>query len=158
VDTLTGALDYPMLIVTTAVGRERGGCLVGFHTQCSIDPPRWAVWLSKANHTYDIALGSSTLAIHFPSVDDLDLAELFGEATGDEVDKFAACEWTPGADGVPLLDRIPNRIVGRVRDVVDDGGDHQCFVIDIDDVHQGPRPLRQLGFQSVRGFHAGHPA
>ena len=155
-DRLTGELDYPMLIVTTAAGRERAGCLVGFHTQCSIEPPRWAVWLSKANHTYDVALGASTLAVHFPSVDDLDLAELFGEMTGDEVDKFAACAWTPGRDGVPLLDRIPNRIVGRVRDVVDDGGDHQCFVIDIDEVQHRP-PLHPLGFQAVRGLDAGHP-
>ena len=155
-DHLTAELDYPMLIVTTAAGGERSGCLVGFHTQCSIDPPRWAVWISKTNHTYGVARGASTLAVHFPSVDDIDLARLFGEATGDDVDKFARCEWTAGTDGVPLLDRIPNRIVGKVRDVVDDGGDHQCFVIDVDQV-QHRRPVRMLGFQAVRGFDAGHP-
>ena len=146
-----------MLIVTAAAAGERSGCLVGFHTQCSMDPPRWAVWLSKANHTYRIALEAQTLALHFPSVDDHELAELFGEATGDDVDKFAECEWTDGPDGVPLLDRIPNRIIGRVRAVVEDDGDHQCFVIDVDEVHHRP-PLRPLGFQAVRGFEAGHPA
>ena len=144
-----------MLIVTAAAAGERSGCLVGFHTQCSMDPPRWAVWLSKANHTYGVALEASMLALHFPSVDDRDLAELFGEATGDEVDKFAECEWTGGPGGVPLLDRIPNRIIGRVREVVDDDGDHQCFVIDVDEV-QHRHPLRPLGFQAVRGFEAGH--
>src|SRR5436309_11032282 len=91
-DTLTSELEYPMLIVTTAAGGERSGCLVGFHTQCSIDPPRWAVWISKENRTYRVAQGATTLAVHFPSVDDRELAELFGEETGDEVDKFAACE------------------------------------------------------------------
>lgn len=156
-ESLTGQLDYPMLIVTTTCAGERSGCLVGFHTQCSIHPPRWAVWISKVNHTYRVARGASTLALHFPSVDDYDLAELFGGATGDEVDKFAACGWSDGPAGVPLLDRIPNRIVGRVRDVVDDGGDHQCFVIDIDEIHH-PESLRPLGYQAVRGFHPGHPA
>ena len=155
-ESLTTELDYPMLIVTTGVGGERSGCLVGFHTQCSIDPPRWAVWISKENHTYGVALRATTLALHFPSVDDADLAELFGEKTGDEVDKFSLCDWTDGADGVPLLQRIPDRIIGRVRDTVDDGGDHQCFVIDVDHVQRG-RSLRQLGFQAVRGFDAGHP-
>jgi flavin reductase (DIM6/NTAB) family NADH-FMN oxidoreductase RutF len=156
-DTLVAELDYPMVIVTTIAGGERSGCLVGFHTQCSIDPARWAVWISKKNHTYRIALEASTLAVHFASVDDRDLAELFGEATGDEVDKFAQCEWTDGPDGVPLLDRITNRIIGRVLDTVDDGCDHQLFVIEIGDA-QHTHPLRQLGFQSVRGLHAGHPA
>lgn len=34
-------LDYPMLIVTTRSGGELDGCLVGFSTQCSIDPARF---------------------------------------------------------------------------------------------------------------------
>ena len=156
-ERLTSELEYPMLIVTAAAGDERSGCLVGFHTQCSIHPPRWAVWVSKANHTYRVALRASRLAAHFPSVDDRDLAELFGEETGDEIDKFAACAWTEGPDGVPLLDRLPNRIVGCVRDIIDDGSDHQLFVIDVDEIEHGPERLRPLGFQAVRGFDAGHP-
>ena len=46
---LIAQLDYPMIVVTTASAGERAGCLVGFHTQSSIDPERFAVWLSKAN-------------------------------------------------------------------------------------------------------------
>src|SRR5712672_2014870 len=90
-DALTSELDYPMVIVTTVADGERSGCLVGFHSQCSIHPARWALWVSKANHTYGVALRATRLAVHFPSVDDVDLAELFGEETGDEVDKFARC-------------------------------------------------------------------
>ena len=157
-DKLTSELDHPMLIVTTAVDGELSGCLVGFHSQCSIDPPRWAVWISKVNHTYGIAQRATTLALHFPSADDGDLAALFGEQTGDSVDKFERCAWTAGRDGVPLIDRLPNRIIGRVRDHVDDGGDHQLFVVDLDDLQHGPEPLRALGFQAVRGFDPGHPA
>jgi flavin reductase (DIM6/NTAB) family NADH-FMN oxidoreductase RutF len=156
-DTLTSELDYSMVIVTTVADGERSGCLVGFHTQCSIQPARWAVWVSKANHTYGVALRAETLAVHFPSTGDRDLAELFGEETGDEIDKFAECAWTAGPDGLPLLDRLPNRVVGRVLDTVDDGCDHQLFVIEMTDV-QHAHPLRQLGFQHVRDFEAGHPA
>jgi flavin reductase (DIM6/NTAB) family NADH-FMN oxidoreductase RutF len=156
-DTLVAELDYPMVIVTTVADGERSGCLVGFHTQCSIHPPRWAVWISKENHTYRVATNATTLAVHFPSADDLDLAQLFGEETGDEIDKFAQCDWTAGPDGVPLLDRIANRIVGRVLDAVDDGCDHQLFVIEFGE-EEHRHPLHQLGFQSVRGLDAGHPA
>ena len=157
-ERLTSELDHPRLIVTTAAAGERAGCLVGFHSQCSIHPLRWAVWISKTNYTYRVAVRASVLAMHFPLQGDDDIAHLFGEETGDDVDKFARCAWTEGAGGVPLLDRLPNRLVGRIRDVIDDGGDHQLFAVDIDETNQGVGPLRTLGYQSVRGFDPGHPA
>ena len=54
---LVAAVDYPMYVVTAAVPdeRERSGCLVGFATQCSMDPPRMIVCLSRTNHTYRVA-------------------------------------------------------------------------------------------------------
>jgi hypothetical protein len=36
---VVATLDYPMYIVTTAVGEERAGCLIGLTSQCSIDAP-----------------------------------------------------------------------------------------------------------------------
>src|SRR3712207_8083841 len=49
---LVGDLEYPMFIVTARAGAEPLGCLVGFATQTSIDPPRFAVCLSHRNRTY----------------------------------------------------------------------------------------------------------
>ena len=46
-ESIVGRIDYPMYIVTALVGEERDGCLVGFTTQCSIEPPRFAAFLSK---------------------------------------------------------------------------------------------------------------
>ncbi|MFE2251449.1 flavin reductase, partial [Streptomyces lavendulae] len=47
-DPFTDYLDGPVYVVAVAVavGAERAGCLVGFASQCSIDPPRFIVWLS----------------------------------------------------------------------------------------------------------------
>ena len=42
-DAFVGGLDYPVFVVTAAHGEERSGCLVGFATQASIDPPRMLV-------------------------------------------------------------------------------------------------------------------
>ena len=111
--TLMSALDNPLIVVTTAEAGERAGCLVGFHTQSSIDPQRYCVWLSKANHTYRVGLHSSHLAIHFLSAADLPLAELFGTLTGDTVDKFAGLRVSPGAGGAPVLADCPNWLVAR---------------------------------------------
>jgi flavin reductase (DIM6/NTAB) family NADH-FMN oxidoreductase RutF len=76
-----------MIVVTASYGDERAGCLVGFHSQCSIAPVRYAVWLSRANYTCRVALQASHVGIHFLSREDESLARLFGEQTGDEIDK-----------------------------------------------------------------------
>src|SRR4051794_9769130 len=97
------SLDPPLVVVTTAVGDERGGCLVGFHAQAGIDPERYSVWLSKANHTYRLALRSTHLGIHFLAEDQLWLAERFGTWTGDDVDKFDGLSVSDGVGDLPLL-------------------------------------------------------
>lgn len=127
---LMGTLDPPMVVVTTASGGVRAGCLVGFHAQCGMNPPMYAVWLSKANHTYRIAALADTFAVHFLHSDQHDLAERFGTSTGDEIDKFDRVPWTPGPDGVPLLDDCPDRFTGHRLAWLDAGADHVCLMLE----------------------------
>ena len=111
---LTGDLDYFMLVVTVVAGDRRAGCLVGFSTQCSISPARFLVCLSDKNHTTRVAVEADALAVHFLPDTSEELAELFGSHTGDELDKFARCEWHFGPDGLPILDACGRWFVGRV--------------------------------------------
>jgi flavin reductase (DIM6/NTAB) family NADH-FMN oxidoreductase RutF len=158
-DALVASLDTPMIVVTTAVGDERAGCLVGFHAQCSIEPVRYAVWLSKANHTCRVALHASHLALHLLGAEDRPLAELFGELTGDEVDKFERCASTPGPHGVPLLDDCPDRIVCRRTAFLEEGSDHVCFVLEPELVTAGEGPRRsRLRLSDVSDMTPGHEA
>src|SRR3954451_19397105 len=108
VHELIDELDYPMFIVTAAAGSDRAGCLVGFATQCSIDPPRFLVCLSDKNRTFRVARHARTLVVHLVPREATGLAELFGSETGDEVDKFARCAWSEGPDGTPVLDDCRN--------------------------------------------------
>jgi flavin reductase (DIM6/NTAB) family NADH-FMN oxidoreductase RutF len=136
-DSLMTSLDTPMVVVTTAVAGERAGCLVGFHAQSAIDPPRYCVWLSKANHTYRVALRSSHLAVHFLTEDDFELAEHFGTLTGEDVDKFDGVAFRSGPDGVPLLEQCPNRLVLKRVALLDEGGDHVCLSAECLDAETG---------------------
>jgi len=43
-------VDYLMLIVAAKANGGRAGCLAGLATQCSIDPPRSPLYLSRRNH------------------------------------------------------------------------------------------------------------
>ncbi|SEG67255.1 NADH-FMN oxidoreductase RutF, flavin reductase (DIM6/NTAB) family [Thermomonospora echinospora] len=161
VGEFVAGFDYPMFVVTAvdpATG-ARAGCLVGFATQTSIEPFRFLVCLSRRNHTYRVAGSAPVLAVHVlgrEGEDQRELASLFGEETGDEIDKFARCDWRPGPGGVPLLTASPRRLVGRVLERLD-LGDHVGFLL-------APVGLRidsaadPIGFAALPDLDAGHPA
>ena len=154
-EAIVGDLNDPAYVVTTAAGTERDGCLVGFATQCSIEPPRFGVWLSKANRTYRIALSAPTLVVHLLRQGDEDLAHHFGALTGDEVDKLEDVDWHPGPDGCPVLARcdwFAGSIIERV-----DTGDHVAFVLDPHGGRCERSGTRQLGIQDLGDIDAGHP-
>jgi flavin reductase (DIM6/NTAB) family NADH-FMN oxidoreductase RutF len=153
---LMGELDYSMLIVTTAAGGERAGCLVGFATQVSIDPPRFLVCLSVQNRTFRVACAAPTLAVHFVPREQGELAELFGGETGDETDKFARVQWRPGPDGVPVLSALENWFAGRVLERYD-FGDHHGFLLEPVEGAAG-RGDASLTFHRARRIEPGHPA
>ena len=148
-------LDYPMIVVTVATAAERAGCLVGFSTQCSIDPARYAVCISKHNHTAEVASRCATMIVHVLGPDHERLARLFGEATGDTVSKFDEYPWSSGPEGVPILadcDWFACRVASRI-----DVGDHVLYLLDVtDDGWAAATASGQLGFQRVKELTPGH--
>jgi flavin reductase (DIM6/NTAB) family NADH-FMN oxidoreductase RutF len=153
---LTAGADTPMYVVTAATAGARAGCLVGFATQASIEPPRLMVLLSKANRTYRLARRTSWLAVHYLHEANHELAALFGGETGDEVDKFTRCSWRPGPGGIPLLDGTRGWVLGAVVRRAD-VGDHVAHLLDVVEAEtdRGGAPLSSRG---VRTLTAGHPA
>ncbi|MEG3627765.1 flavin reductase family protein [Streptomyces poriticola] len=157
-DVFTGRLDPDMCVVTAAAGGDRAGCLVGFASQCSLRPVRFAVWLSELNHTFRVARTARVLAVHLLARDQLPLAEIFGGTTGDDgVDKFRTVRWRHGYGGAVVLEDAEAWFVGRVLSYTG-GGDHIGFVLD--PVEWGGRaepggPLLRLG--DTRGITPGHP-
>jgi flavin reductase (DIM6/NTAB) family NADH-FMN oxidoreductase RutF len=153
---LVGEIDYSMLIVTTAAAGQRAGCLVGFATQCSIDPPRFLVCLSEKNRTFRVAEHSEALLVHFVATDNETLVELFGSVTGDDDDKFARCRWHTGPRGLPVLDECPRWFAGEILERLT-LGDHRGYLL-------SPfAAVRQTGtepfpFHRARLIEPGHPA
>lgn len=151
-----GDLDYPMFIVTARGGGELAGCLVGFATQCSIDPVRFIVCLSDKNRTFRVARDAEVLGVHAVPEGAAELAELFGSKTGDAVDKFGQVSWSSGPSGVPILDDCGNWFAGRILERVP-AGDHWAFFLEPlggdGDERQGT-----FMFQEARWIDAGHEA
>jgi flavin reductase (DIM6/NTAB) family NADH-FMN oxidoreductase RutF len=153
VELATG-LDYLMIVVTATSEAGPAGCLVGFSTQCSIDPPRYLVCLSDKNRTARVASQADVLAVHFLSADDRELARLFGGETSDETDKFALCPWTPGPERVPILDACRRWFAGRVLERFN-LGDHVGFVLE-PILAQSDGDAEGLWFQQVKDLDPGH--
>jgi flavin reductase (DIM6/NTAB) family NADH-FMN oxidoreductase RutF len=151
-----GEIDYPMFIVTAAAGSERGGCLVGFATQCSIDPMRFIICLSDKNRTYRVAQDAQTLGVHLVPADREDLVELFGSNTGDDVDKFARTDWRPASDGTPIVGGCRNWFLGRILERTD-AGDHQAVLVEPIEAEAGS-DVRQFPFHRAKRFEPGHEA
>jgi flavin reductase (DIM6/NTAB) family NADH-FMN oxidoreductase RutF len=154
---LVASIDYPMFIVTTSARGSRAGCLVGFVTQASLKPGRLLVCLSKANYTFGVAQSADVLVVHFLGREDLALARLFGEETGDNVDKFERCDWESGLDGAPVLTQCKGWVVATILDRVD-CGDHMAFLVEPVNAEANRPEEAQLSFRQVRDLDPGHPA
>jgi flavin reductase (DIM6/NTAB) family NADH-FMN oxidoreductase RutF len=152
---IVGATNYPLYVVTACATDERSGCLAGFVTQSSIHPVRFIVCVSKINHTYGIAERSEGLGLHLLGADQRELASLFGEETGDMVDKFECVQWTGGVTGVPILAECAAWVEGRVIDRMS-GGDHEAFLIDAIAGGAGTHPGRFM-LSDATDFEPGHP-
>ena len=155
-DALMGELDYSMFIVTAAADDHREGCLVGFASQTSIDPPRFLVCLSENNRTTRLAAQVDHLAVHFVPAQAEALAELFGGTTGDEEDKFANCAWAPGPEGLPILDECENWFAGRVLERLD-LGDHVGYLLEPEAAHHGATGP-DFSFHRAKRIDPGHDA
>jgi flavin reductase (DIM6/NTAB) family NADH-FMN oxidoreductase RutF len=149
------------MVIVTAGDRHgaSGGCLVGFHSQASIDPWRHVVFLSTANHTYRLARSGTYLAVHVLGLTTGEpLARLFGSLTDDDgVDKFSRCAWNRSAFGPPILTDVPAWFVGRIIDRFPTG-DHEGFLLEpVESVIPACLP-DLLHHLDVRHLEAGHAA
>jgi flavin reductase (DIM6/NTAB) family NADH-FMN oxidoreductase RutF len=151
---LMAQLDYSMLVVTVAADGERAGCLVGFATQVSINPPRYLACISVKNRTFRVARQASELIVHFVPREQSEFAELFGGETGDEIDKFERVEWRPGPGDAPIVTALENWFAGRIIDRLD-FGDHHGFVLEPIDGQSG-RGEGSLTFHRAKRIEPGH--
>ncbi len=150
-------VDYPFYVVTVrSPDAEMSGCLAGFVTQCSIEPPNFLVCISKRTHTLAVAERSAGMGLHLLGQDQVELARLFGERTGDVVDKFASVDWRLGSTGAPLLVDAAVSMEAHVLGHFS-VGDHEAFLLrGIRAVAGGNDGL--LTYRSAPPIDPGHPA
>jgi flavin reductase (DIM6/NTAB) family NADH-FMN oxidoreductase RutF len=159
-DDIVASLNYPMFVVTTKGTDDdetAAGCLVGFASQTSIHPPLFLVGISRRNHTFRAAQHSTHLAVHVLPREHLATAELFGSETGDDIDKFAQCDWEAGPLGLPILTDASAWFVGRILERFD-VGDHVGHLLEPVDGSASEMSRDWVSFSDVRDLSPGHEA
>jgi flavin reductase (DIM6/NTAB) family NADH-FMN oxidoreductase RutF len=157
IGALVSRADPPLYVVTTAAGTERAGCVIGFATQASIDPPRFLVAISKANRTWRVGRSASHLAVHLFGRERMDVITLFGGETGDDINKFAHCSWSDGPGRVPVLDGAAAWFVGTILERFD-LGDHVGHLIEPIAGDVGSAVDGVVSLRDGEGLEPGHPA
>jgi flavin reductase (DIM6/NTAB) family NADH-FMN oxidoreductase RutF len=156
-DGFIAAVDYPLMVVTVGTpDGERSGCVAGFVTQCSIAPPRFLVCVSRVNHTYSVVQRAEGLALHLLGSDQVGLARLFAEQTGDRTDKFAQCDWRPGLHHAPVLSECAVWLEGSILGHTS-GGDHEAYLFSPEAGGRGSH-AGLLTVKRAPELHPGHPA
>lgn len=148
-------LDGPMVVVTASSGSQRAGCLVGFHTQASIAPPRYLVCLSVKNHTYLAASRATHLAVHFLGIEQSAMAERFGTRCSSTTNKFDGLDVEAGPGGVPIVNDCAHWFVGEILGTLPID-DHVTFALEPVLSGGASRRAALLGFQSVKHLDAAH--
>lgn len=114
--------------------------------------------ISKKNHTIRLAEHAEVIALHLVPSKASEIAWLFGAETGDEIDKFAHCEWVSSPGGVPVLASCPSHAVCRVLERFD-VGDHLALLVQIDEIANGPEEdLFTVKMATGHHIEPGHPA
>jgi flavin reductase (DIM6/NTAB) family NADH-FMN oxidoreductase RutF len=149
-------IDFPYYVVTVrTTDGEMSGCLAGFVTQCSIDPPNFLVCIAKVNHTFGVAERSDAMGLHLLGNEQHDLARIFGEETGDLVDKFAECDWRLGPTGAPLLVDCAVSMEGHILGHFS-AGDHEAYLVRAESAVSGGHD-GLLTYRGAPSFRPGHP-
>ena len=154
-DPMTEEADDPLYVVTARVGDEISGCLAGFVTQSSLKPVRFIVCVSKVNYTFTVVERSKALAVHLLGSEQRGMASLFGEWSGDDIDKFRQLDWKEGILGAPVIRDCAAWVEGPIINRMS-AGDHEAFLIAVRDGGAGPRPGRFM-LSDASDFNPGHP-
>lgn len=80
----------PVLLVTSAAGTARNVMTLGWHMVMEFSPSLVACMIAGGNHSFGLIRAGRSCVLNLPTADMADTVARIGNATGAEIDKFAA--------------------------------------------------------------------
>jgi len=109
----------PVVLVTTARKGRANVMAMSWHTMMEFEPPLVGCVISGRNHTFDTLRATKECVIAIPTVEIAKSVVGCGNASGRDVDKFAAFDLTPlpaSRVGAPLVGECYANLECRIAD------------------------------------------
>jgi flavin reductase (DIM6/NTAB) family NADH-FMN oxidoreductase RutF len=143
-----------VVVVTARPGGVPVGLTATSFSSVSLSPPLVSFYVDQSSTTWPWLREADQFAVNVLASDQADIAARFARKG---IDRFAApTRWTPGADGVPLLDDVSAHLVCRPHTTVE-VGDHILVVGLVTDTVLGPSGRPLLYHQGRFGRFIPHP-
>jgi len=117
------------VVVVTAPGEPPTGFTATSFTSVSLDPPLVSFCVAKTASVWPTVRGAGLVAVHVLTAGQESVARTFAAPGTDRFARHAAAggTWTPGPDGVPILDDVLAVLICEVVNHVE-AGDHVIVV------------------------------
>lgn len=119
-----------VFVISIDKNENPGGMIAGWNMKCSVDPPLFAVALSKKGYTHTLIQESKEFVVAVPNKELEEEIEFFGSSHGNEIDKFKETKIrTAQAKFVksPLIKNATINFECKLEKEVD-SGDHIIFI------------------------------
>jgi flavin reductase (DIM6/NTAB) family NADH-FMN oxidoreductase RutF len=123
-------------LVDPVVTPELDGFTATAFITVSMAPPIILVSATTAATAFTMLRDAQSFAVNLLSPDQADLAGAFAKPAVERVGLWDRTQWTPDAEGVPLLAGTTGAFSARVRQLVD-AGDHTLVLGDVTAIHLG---------------------
>jgi flavin reductase (DIM6/NTAB) family NADH-FMN oxidoreductase RutF len=130
--------------ILTARSEDRyGGATVTWVSQASFKPPLVMAALRKDSNAFRCLKESGFAAIHVLAADQAGIAQRFFNPTSVENGCMNSEPFSSGATSAPILRNAPAYVECRVRQILEELGDHATVILEVIDAHsaEGVRPL-----------------
>jgi flavin reductase (DIM6/NTAB) family NADH-FMN oxidoreductase RutF len=139
---------YPLPAVLVSCGRERPNIitLAWAGTFCS-DPPAVGIGVRSERFSHSLIAEVGEFVVNLPRADQVAVVDYCGQASGRDVDKWAACDLTPAPAhkvGVPIIAECPVALECRVSHRLTLGS-HDLFVGEVLAVQVSEEVLNEQG-------------
>lgn len=148
----TLATPCPVWLVGTYDAADRPNFMtVAWGGVCCTQPPCVTVSLRRATHSYAAIEERKGFTVSIPAESQVAKADYAGIVSGREVDKFAACAWTPVRSDLvdaPYVAEVPLVVECRLLHTLEIGL-HTQFVGEIVDVKADESALGEKGYPDI---------
>ncbi len=127
IDEALRLIPAPVAVIGAARDGILGGLTAAWVTRVSLDPPLLMVAVGRERFTYGLMRNAPEFTVSLLHEDQVEIARLFGLASGRDRDKWAEADHDLMGEGSPALRRCSARFLCRTEAVVP-AGDHDLFV------------------------------